>query len=79
MARADERGIDWKSKIETLPQDDEGLIIVFLASFLGLTMEGALDQDKTLDELEQEREQLERGGAVEKPQERQLRTELFQI
>ena len=66
ISRAEEREIDGESETETLSQDDDALIIVALASLLGLSLEGALDRDKTLDELEQESVQLDRDTELER-------------
>ena len=37
----------------------ESLDEFLVASFLGLSLEGALDRDKTLDDLEQDKKQIE--------------------
>jgi hypothetical protein len=66
ISRAEEREIDWESETETLSPDDDALIIVALASLLELSLEGALDRDKTLDDLEQESVQLDRDTELER-------------
>jgi hypothetical protein len=60
-SRANERGIDSRQIFEDLlPQDNDTLIALALASLLGFNSPDALDPNKTLDELEQDKEMRER-------------------
>jgi hypothetical protein len=60
ISRAREREIDWESAVENLPQDDDGLMIVVLATLLEVDIQDALHGSKTLDEMEREKEQRDR-------------------
>jgi hypothetical protein len=60
VSRARERGIDWEPAVENLPQDDDGLMIVALATLLEVDIQDALQGSKTLDEMEREKEQRDR-------------------
>jgi len=59
-SRAREREIDWESAVENLPQDDDGLMIVVLATLLEVDVQDALHGSKMLDEMEREKEQRDR-------------------
>jgi hypothetical protein len=60
ISRANEKGIDFESKIEDLPQDDEGLIVVALATLLELDSRDVLETNRTLEEIERDEELQQR-------------------
>jgi len=51
QAMADQQNIDWKTRLSSLPQDDDGLIVAALGTILGLNARRALDESITLNEL----------------------------
>jgi predicted nuclease of restriction endonuclease-like (RecB) superfamily len=60
-SRANEKEIDSQWIFEKLlPEDNDTLIVLALASLLGFSSQEALDPNKTLDELEQDKEMRER-------------------
>jgi hypothetical protein len=62
--RAEAAGIDWEPQIADLPEEDEGLIVVALATLLELDIRDVLDQDKTLDEIGRERDVMLRAQQI---------------
>jgi hypothetical protein len=54
--RADQRKIDWREKTRDLPQDDTRVLILALATSLGIDAIQALDERVALDQLEKEAE-----------------------
>ena len=50
--RAEERGLDWQSRVSSLDADDDGLMVAALATLLGVSVRHAFDLDLSIDELE---------------------------
>jgi hypothetical protein len=58
-SRAEQRGIDWKAKLDGADMDDDGFLVAALASLLGVDIQRVFDPESALDRLERESARIE--------------------